>query len=68
MRQFSKNFVKKPTKVVFKKLAKANKSNAIKAAIAKHCVVGLKEALKWENKKRYRGKKLNLFKEKLRKA
>jgi hypothetical protein len=46
MRQFSKNFVKKPTKVAFKKLAKANKSNAAKAAIAKHCAAGLKEALK----------------------
>jgi hypothetical protein len=49
-------------------LAKANKSNAAKAAIVKHCAISLKEALKWENKKRYRGKKLNLFKEKLRKA
>jgi len=46
MRQFSKNFVKKPTKVVFKKLAKANKSNATKAAIAKHYIASLKEALK----------------------
>jgi hypothetical protein len=68
MRQFLKNFVKKPTKVVFKKLAKANKSNATKAAIVEHRVVGLKEALKWEKKKRRRGKKLNLSKEEPGKA
>jgi len=46
IQQFLKNFVKKPTKVAFKKLAKANKSNAIKATIAKHYAIGLKEALK----------------------
>jgi len=46
MRQFLKNFVKKPIKVAFKKLAKANKSNAAKAAIAKYYIVSLKEALK----------------------
>jgi hypothetical protein len=68
MRQFSKNFVKKPTKAAFRKLAKANKSNAAKAAIAKHRVAGLKEALKWEKKKRRRGKKLNLFGEELGRA
>jgi hypothetical protein len=68
MRQFSKNFVKKPTKVAFRKLAKANKSNAAKAAIAEHCAAGLKEALEWEKKKRRRGKKLNLFREELGKA
>jgi hypothetical protein len=49
-------------------LAKANKSNAAKAAIAEHCVVGLKEALEWEKKKRRRGKKLNLSREELGKA
>jgi DNA-binding transcriptional regulator WhiA len=56
IRQFLKNFVKKPTKVAFKKLAKANKSNAAKATIAEHCVVGLKEALEWEKKKRREGR------------
>jgi hypothetical protein len=44
--QFSKNFIKKPTKAAFKKLAKANKSNAAKATIAKHYIASLKEALK----------------------
>jgi len=48
-------------------LAKANKSNAAKAAIAEHCAASLKEALEWE-KKRRRGKKLNLSGEELRKA
>ena len=68
MRQFLKNFVKKPIKVAFKKLAKANKSNAAKAAIAKYYIVSLKEALKQEKKKRRRGKKLNLFREELGKV
>ena len=68
MQQFLKNFIRKPIKVAFKKLAKANKSNATKAAIAKHYIASLKEALKQEKKKRRRGKKLNLFKEELRKV
>jgi hypothetical protein len=60
MRQFTKTFYNAPTKAAFRKLIKANESNAAKAAIAEHRAEGFKEALLWEKKKRRRGKKLNL--------
>lgn len=68
MRQFTKTFAKVPTKEAFRKLIKANESNAAKAAIAAHRADGLKEALQWEKKKRCRGKKLNLTGEEAGKA
>jgi hypothetical protein len=68
MRQFSKTFAKRPTKEAFRKLIKANESNAAKAAIAEHRAKGFKEALTWEKKKRRRGKKLNLTREEAGKA
>ena len=46
--------------MAFRKLIKANETNAAKASITKHCVEGLKEALKLKKKKGQRGKKLNL--------
>jgi hypothetical protein len=68
MWQFSKTFAKRPTKEAFRKLIKANESNAAKAAIAEHYAEGFKEALTWEKKKRHRGKKLNLTREEAGKA
>jgi len=61
MRQFTKTYYKAPTREAFRKLTKANESNAAKAAIAVHRAKGFKEALSWEKKKRRRGKKLNLL-------
>ena len=52
---------------MIRKLIKANEINASQAAIAKHQVEGLKEALIIE-KKRKRGKKLNLIREDAGKA
>jgi hypothetical protein len=60
MRQFTKTYTKNPTKEAFRKLTKANETNAAKASIAEHRAEGLKEALLIEKKKRRRGKKLNL--------
>jgi hypothetical protein len=57
-----------PSKAAFRKLTKANESNAAKASIAEHRAEGLKEALQLEKKKRRRGKKLNLIREPLGKA
>jgi DDE superfamily endonuclease len=45
MRQFSKIHAKNPSKAAFRKLTKANESNAAKASIAEHRTEGLKEAL-----------------------
>jgi hypothetical protein len=53
---------------MIRKLIKANEINASQAAIAKHQVEGLKEALVIEKKKRKRGKKLNLIGEDAGKA
>jgi DDE superfamily endonuclease len=61
MRQFSKIHTGRPTKEAFRKLTKANEVNATRASIAKHRVNGLREALLMEQKKRRRGKKLNLI-------
>jgi hypothetical protein len=47
-------------KLAFRKLTKANETNAVKASIAEHRIESLKEALQLEKKKRRRGKKLNL--------
>jgi len=60
IRQFSKIYAKNPSKVAFRKLTKANETNAAKASIAEHRAESLKEALQLEKKKRRRGKKLNL--------
>jgi dipeptidase len=60
IRQFTKTYTKNPIKEAFRKLTKANETNAAKASIAEHCAEGLKEALLIEKKKRRRGKKLNL--------
>src|SRR6266498_3240144 len=68
MRQFHKTHAKNPTKEAFRKLTKANKTNAVKASIVEHRAEGLKEALQIEQKKRRRGKKLNLLGEPLGKA
>jgi hypothetical protein len=68
IRQFSKIHAKNPSKAAFRKLIKANESNAAKASIAEHRAEGLKEALQLEKKKRRRGKKLNLTGEPLGKA
>jgi hypothetical protein len=53
---------------MIRKLIKANEINASQAAIAKHQVESLKEALVIEKKKRKRGKKLNLIGEDAGKA
>ena len=68
MRQFSKTYAKNPTKEAFRKLTKANGTNAAKASIAERRADGLKEALQIEKKNRRRGKKLNLLGEPLGKA
>ena len=60
IRQFIKTYTKNPIKDIFRKLTKANETNAAKASIAEHRAEGLKEALQIEKKKRHRGKKLNL--------
>jgi hypothetical protein len=60
MRKFSKVHAKNPTKEAFRKLTKANESNAARASVAEYRAEALKEALKMEKKKRTRGKKLNL--------
>jgi len=60
MRQFSKIYINNPSKLAFRKLTKANETNATKASITEHCAESLKEALQLEKKKRRRGKKLNL--------
>jgi hypothetical protein len=52
MRQFSKTHTKNPTKEAFRKLTKANETNAAQAVIAEHCAKGLKEVLQIEKKKR----------------
>ena len=66
--QFNKAILKSPSKEMIRKLIKANEINASQAAIAKHQVEGLKEALVIEKKKRKRGKKLNLIREDAGKA
>jgi hypothetical protein len=58
--QFIKIYTKNPIKDAFRKLTKANETNAAKASIAEHRAEGLKEALQIEKKKRRCGKKLNL--------
>ena len=68
IRQFNKAILKSPSKDMIRKLIKANEINASQAAIAKHQVEGLKEALVIEKKKRKRGKKLNLIGEDAGKA
>jgi hypothetical protein len=60
MRQFTRTYTKNPTKEAFRKLTKANETNAALASIAEHQAKGLKEALQMEKKKRRRGKKLDL--------
>jgi hypothetical protein len=45
MRQFNKTYTKNLTKEAFRKLTKANKTNAAKASIAEHQAEGLKKAL-----------------------
>jgi hypothetical protein len=60
MRQFSKLYTRAPSKLAFRKLTKANETNAARASIAEHRAKGLREALQMEQKKRRRGKKLNL--------
>lgn len=52
-------------KEAFRKLIKANEMNVARASIAEHRANGLKEALQIEQKKRRRGKKLNLVGEPL---
>ena len=47
-------------KEAFRKLTKANEMNTARASITEYRANGLKEALQIEQKKRYRGKKLNL--------
>ena len=60
MRQFLKIYINNPSKLAFRKLTKANETNAAKASISEHRAESLKEALQLEKKKRRRGKKLNL--------
>jgi hypothetical protein len=60
IRQFSKIHNRRPLKEAFRKLTKANEMNTTRASIAEHRANGLKEALQMEQKKRRRGKKLNL--------
>ena len=60
MRQFSRKYMKNPTKEAIRKLIKANETNSARVSIAEHRAEGLKEALQIEKKKRCRGKKLNL--------
>jgi hypothetical protein len=61
MRQFSKVYNGRLIKEAFRKLTKANEANSARAQIVEHRANGLKEALMWEQKKRRRGKKLNLI-------
>ena len=63
IRQFSKIHNRRLLKEAFRKLIKANEMNVARASIIEHRVNGLKEALQMEQKKRRRGKKLNLVRE-----
>ena len=60
MRQFTRTYTKNPTKEAFRKLTKANKTNATLTSIAEHQAKGLKESLQMEKKKKHQGKKLDL--------
>ncbi|PMD26312.1 hypothetical protein NA56DRAFT_341993 [Hyaloscypha hepaticicola] len=60
IRQFSKLHSGIPSKLAFRKLTKANETNAARASITEHRANRLKETLQIEQKKRRRGKKLNL--------
>jgi len=68
MRQFSKVYNGQLTKEAFRKLIKVNEANSARAQIAEHRANGLREALLMEQKKRRRGKKLNLVGEPIGRA
>jgi hypothetical protein len=65
IRQFSKVHNGRLIKEAFRKLTKVNEVNSTRAQIAEHRANGLREALLMEQKKRRRGKKLNLVGEPL---
>ncbi|KAH6690810.1 hypothetical protein BKA61DRAFT_585041 [Leptodontidium sp. MPI-SDFR-AT-0119] len=61
MRQFKHAYDRNPSKLLFRKLIKANETNAANLAISEHCAKGLVEAIQIEKKKRKRGKRLGLI-------